>query len=319
MSGSGEPDVSVVVATRDRAEPLRVLLDALAAQTLARERFEVIVADDGSRDETPELLARSGIVDRSLRHHDSRGPAAARNAGWRAARARLVAFTDDDCRPEPGWLEAGLRAHRAAPGAVVQGRTRPEPDGEPLLDNPRARSLRVDSLGPFFQTCNVFYPRQLLERTGGFDERIVQPSTEDADLAWRAFEHGAGAAFAADALVNHAVAVPGLAAAVRFTPRWRTIPPLVRRHPRLRAAFPWRGRFWRESHARLAMALAGLALVPAHRGFALWCLPYLAVRRGWQPRALARAVVELPGVALVDGAELAVLACASARARTLVL
>ncbi|MEA2374432.1 MAG: mycofactocin glycosyltransferase [Thermoleophilaceae bacterium] len=307
-----------MVATRDRAERLSALLAALAAQTLPRERFETIVVDDGSRDATPGVLD-AAPVDRVLRHESARGPAGARNTGWRAARGALVAFTDDDCRPEPGWLEAGLAAHRAAPGALVQGRTRPEPEGEPLLDHPRARSLRVDRPGPFFQTCNVFYPRELLERLDGFDERAFGPSSEDADLAWRALEAGARAVFAPGALVSHAVSVFTLAQALRFAPRWRTLPALVRRHPPIRRELPWRGRVWREAHGRLLMALAGLALMRTHRAFALWCLPYLTLRRGWRPRPLLRAASELPGVAAVDAAELAVLACASARARTLLL
>jgi len=304
----------VVVPTRNRAERVRVVLDALAGQTLPRDRFEVVVVDDGSA----APLAPSG-ADKLLKHDSPRGPAAARNTGWRAARAPLVAFTDDDCRPEPGWLEAGLRAHRTSPGSIVQGRTRPEPADEPILDRPHSRSIRVDSLGPFFQTCNVFYPRELLERVGGFDERIPTPSSEDADLALRALASGAGAVFAEDALVNHEVVVRSLAEAVRFSTRWRTLPALVARHPEIRPAFTWHGWVWRETHARLLMALAGIALARVHRAFLVWCVPYVTFRRGWRPSALRRALAELPGLAAVDAAEVLVLAWASARERTLLL
>ena len=230
-----------------------------------------------------------------------------------------MAFTDDDCRPEPGWLEAGLRAHRAAPGTLVQGQTRPEPADEHLLAHPRARSIRVERLGPFFETCNVFYPRSLLERLGGFDETIPTAGSEDTDLALRSFEVGASAVFAPDALVSHAVHEFTLPEAVRFTVRWRTLVGLVKRHPRLRAAFPWHGRIWRETHARLILALLGLALGRRHPVFLLWCLPYLSYRHGWRPAGLARTLRELPGVAAVDLAELAVLAAASARERRLLL
>jgi GT2 family glycosyltransferase len=278
----------------------------------------VIVVDDASTDGTPELLT-GAPVDRTIRHDSPRGPAAARNTGWREARAPLVAFTDDDCRPEPGWLEAGIGAHRGAPRAIVQGRTRPEPADEARLAHPRARSVRVERLGPFFQTCNVFYPRELLERVEGFDAGIPTPSSEDADLAMRALDAGAGAVFAGDAVVNHEVAVASLADAVRFTARWRTLPALVARHPQLRRAFAWRGRVWREAHGRLLLALAGLALARRHRAFLVWCVPYVTLRRGWRPAELRRAVAELPAVAAVDAAELAVLAWASARERTLLL
>lgn len=315
----GDPAVSVVVATRDRARRLGSLLAALVDQTLPRESFEVVVVDDASSDATPSALA-NGAVEVALRHERPRGPAAARNTGWRAARAPLVAFTDDDCRPEPGWLRAGLAAAAGAPGALVQGRTRPEPADEHRLGaSPRARSIRIDSLGPFYETCNVFYPRELLERTSGFDERITTPGSEDTDLALRAFEQGARAVFAPAAIVNHAVSEPTLAQAVRFTRRWRTLAWLVKRHPSLRGRFPWHGRVWRESHGRLLLAAAGLGLGARRPTFLLWCLPYLSYRHGWRPRGLARSLAELPGVAAVDLAEVAVLAAASARNRVLFL
>jgi GT2 family glycosyltransferase len=309
------PLLSVVVATRDRPGGLAALLAALESQTLGREEVEVVVVDDGSAVPAPPHVR----IDKLIRHERSLGPATARNAGWRAASAPLIAFTDDDCRPEPIWLEAGLAAHRATPGALVQGRTRPEPLEEERLADPLARSIRVDRLGPFFETCNVFYPRALLEAVGGFDESIPTAGSEDTDLALRALEAGAGAAFAPGALVNHAVHDFGVAHAMRFSWRWRTLVRLVKRHPRLRAVFPWRGRIWRESHARLILALAGLALARRNPLFLLWIAPYLGYRHGYSPGGLRRALRELPRTGPVDLSELAVLAAASARHRRMLL
>jgi len=315
---SRAPELSVVVATRDRAAGLAVLLEALAGQTLRRERFEIVVVDDGSADGTAELLARAP-VDRAIRVPVPGGPAAARERGWREATGSLIVFTDDDCRPEPGWLAALLDAHRAAPGAIVQGRTRPEPAGEEALAGPRAYSIRVDGLGPFFETCNVAYPRELLVRAGGFDGAITTAGAEDADLAMRALATGSGALFAPEALVNHAVTEPSLLEALRATPRWRTQVGLVKRHPQLRAAFPWRGRVWREAHARWLLAAAGVALSPLDPRFLLWIVPYVTYRHGWTPAGLRRALRELPGHALLDGAEVATLAAESVRRRHLLL
>jgi GT2 family glycosyltransferase len=307
--GGTGPLLSVVVPTRDRPDGMARLLDALEAQTLRGDRLEVVVVDDGSTAPLPEHPR----IDRLLRHDRSLGPATARNAGWRAASAPLIAFIDDDCRPEPGWLEAGLAAHRAAPRAIVQGRTRPEPHEEERLADPLARSIRVDRLGPFFETCNIFYPRILLEEVGGFDETIPTAGSEDTDLALRALEAGAGAAFASEALVNHAVHDFGVARAVRFTWRWRTLVRLVKRHPRLRSAFPWHGRIWRETHARLILALAGLALARRSPLFLLWLVPYLGYRHGYSAAGVARALRDLPRTGPVDLAELGVLTAASAR------
>ena len=113
------PRVSVVMATHDRPAGLARQLDALRAQTLSDDAYEIVVVDDGSGPETIELLerekARSGPSLSVIRHEPAGGPARARNAGWRIARAPLVAFTDDDCRAGPRWLEAGLAAWDADP------------------------------------------------------------------------------------------------------------------------------------------------------------------------------------------------------------
>src|SRR5690349_14883396 len=155
------PLVSVVVPSHDRALRLRWLLNALEEQDL--DAFEVIVAHD-SADGTEAVLrdhplARAGVL-RALRFAPgSTGPAAKRNAGWRAARAPLVAFTDDDCRPPRDWLANALRAARATPGAVVQGATAPDPDERNLLFRAaHVLTQRVDPPDPWGQTCNIVYP-----------------------------------------------------------------------------------------------------------------------------------------------------------------
>jgi glycosyltransferase involved in cell wall biosynthesis len=128
---SGEPEISVVVATRDRASRLTELLRSLRAQTVGKDDFEVIVVDDASVDATPTVVARE--IERGelklqvVRRDLSGGPGAARNAGWPTARASLVAFIDDDCVAAPRWLEAGLAASSEHPGRFVQGRTDPNP------------------------------------------------------------------------------------------------------------------------------------------------------------------------------------------------
>src|SRR3954452_12468363 len=102
-----DPALSVVVATRNRADRLPRLVRALEAQEGAPP-FELVVIDDASTDATSTVLAQLAASSsmRIVAHRlvDQRGPAAARNAGWRSARGELVAFTDDDCEPQPGWL-----------------------------------------------------------------------------------------------------------------------------------------------------------------------------------------------------------------------
>ncbi len=117
-----EPHVSVVIPTCGRPGQLRECLESLACQTMTTAAFEVVVVDDGSPEPLDELVAEfaSRLQVRLLRQANT-GPAAARNHGARAARAPRVAFTDDDCRPRPEWLETLLAVERGQPGTLVGG------------------------------------------------------------------------------------------------------------------------------------------------------------------------------------------------------
>jgi GT2 family glycosyltransferase len=315
------PEISVVVPSHDRRLRLRWLLNALEDQTLARERWELIVAT--TNDELAEIVREHPVGARHVRPHAS-SPAAQRNAGWRAARAPLILFTDDDCRPDPNWVERMLGAAGRHPGAIVQGATRADPHEWSVGSSPHARTLNVSPPGRFAQTCNILYPRDVLERCEGFDERFPGPAGEDLDLAERAKASGVGYEGEPDALVYHAVEAYALPQAIRLARKWGAIPYLVKRHPHLRRAHSYPlGIFWRPTHFRLVLALFGAAFALAgRRPAALLVLPYVwfkVTRRGTRKRALAVGAIELPGQALVDAAEVAVLARGSVEHRTLVL
>ena len=261
------PPIAVVVATHNRRARLAALLDSLDRQTLSKEQFEVIVVDDGSTDGTPSLLReraeRSAIRLLTIRRDRSGGPAVARNEGWRAATAPLIAFTDDDCEADPGWLEAGLEAARVHPGAVMQGRVDPIP-AEADRISPFTRTLRVHGDGPYYQTCNIFYPRDLLDRLGGFDAATYPvPGGEDTDLAYRAIEAGAPTAFAGEARAYHAVSRIGAQGRLRVANRWGRTLQVYRRHPAARARVFTKRVFWKPWHYTLVRALFA-PLFPRH-------------------------------------------------------
>ena len=305
------PEIAVVSATRDRPERLGRQLAALRRQTLARERFEVIVVDDASGPETQELLASADDV-RVVRRDTQGGPGAGRNSGWRVARAPLVAFTDDDCEATPGWLEAFLDAAQRRPGAFLQGRVLPLPAEEASF-GPFSHTIRIEELTRGFETANILYPRDLLERLGGFDETFTE-SGEDTDLAWRAMELGAEAVFVADALAYHAVLQLGPAGMLRRAARWHEAPLVYRRHPGIRKTLVL-NLFWSRHHLDALLALVALAL-PRRLGLVRWCLalPYLrrlVVRRSGPVLA--------PYIVLHDAIEIATLLRGSLRYRTLVL
>jgi len=271
--------VAVVVATRNRAARLAALLESLRRQAVDRARIEVVVVDEASTDGTRELLEREAARDdlalRVVHRERPEGPAAARNDGWRAARAPIVAFTDDDCEASPHWLEAGLAACARHPGAIVQGRTLPMPDELDRL-GPFSRTLRIERAGPFYETCNIFYPRAWLERLGGFDAAAFPyPGGEDTDLGWRALEAGATVEYEPEALVHHAVQDHGPVGLMRVALRWSPAMQTLRRHPALRAEVLSYGVFWKRSHALLLAALAGLALSRRTPAALALGIPYL--------------------------------------------
>lgn len=198
------PGVSVVVATRNRAASLDRLLGAIAAQVDCPVPFEVVVVDDGSDDETPSVVARHGHV--YLRMHHV-GPAAARNAGWRAARGEVIVFTDDDCVPAPTWLAGVVTGFLAADVDGVGGGVVPLVHGF-YEDFSHAERLADHGIAPdgsvrYLVTANAAYRRDALERVDGFDETFPRPAGEDVDLSARVVGTGGCLVLAPDAVVAH--------------------------------------------------------------------------------------------------------------------
>lgn len=312
-------DVTVVVSTFRRPQLLPRLVRALEQQDLPRDRFEIVVVDNASPDETSEVLVALQRVTthqlRVARARVNRGPASGRNLGVELARGPVVAFTDDDCVPDPGWLRGGLRAMGEGRRLVV-GRTVPPAD-HPV--GPFARVLRVDD-ARYMQTCNVFYRRSDLEELGGFDERIG--FGEDTDLGLRALESGVEVVFAPEALVVHDVRPRTVAEAVRGAAAWSDLPRVVRRHPHLRGTHLHRRVFWKRSHPPALLAAAGMVLTFRRPlvGLAL-ISPYLRFRLVDQPLAAGRRerLLTLPGALAVDLAEVAAMVRGSIRHRTVVL
>src|SRR5437016_1001449 len=107
-------DVSVVIPTCRRPHLLMRCLMALDQQDYPSSRYEIVVVNDGADSETEAIVlfmqANTGMNVRYLPMGQSRGPAAARNLGWRSASADVVAFIDDDCIPQSNWLSRGLAA-----------------------------------------------------------------------------------------------------------------------------------------------------------------------------------------------------------------
>lgn len=312
------PRISVVIPTKDRETRLAFALEGLARQTLDAALFEVIVVR--ARERGALAAAPAGLRCRFLGLPGSTGAGAQRNRGWREAQAPLVVFTDDDCRPAPDWLERMLMCARERPGRILQGRTEPDPDERRLLHG-LARSISITGPSAWYETCNIAYPRELLERLGGFDEGFPGAWGEDTDLALRALELGAEVHYADAALVWHAVNPRSLGRALTEAFSRDTVPAVVSRHPRQRSAL-YLGLFARHAHGRLLLAALGAATLRRRPALALLlAAPYASRYRNRERglRGQLRGFMQLPARIPVDAAEVVAMARASIRHRTLVL
>lgn len=251
--------ITVVVPTYHRHDLLRRCLAALAAQEFDRGRYEVIVADDAADVSTRRLVeSEAAVANFRLRYipvEATQGPAAARNAGWRAAEGEFIAFTDDDCLPQPGWLAAGVEALNGGADAAWGRLEMPLP--------PRPTDYERDAAGlanSVFVTANCFCRRAALEKVGGFDERFTAAWREDSDLYFSLLEHKCRVVHASDARVVHPIRPARWGVSLRQQRKSAFDALLFKKHPRLYrrhiAAFP---RDYYYIVGALSAALAGMA------------------------------------------------------------
>ncbi len=190
------PFIDVVVPTRNRAALLRRALDALLAQNYPAGRYSIIIVDDGSTDETWSFLQSVNDSRVRVRRIEHRGPYSARNEGWRAGGGEIVAFTDEDCVADPGWLSAIARGFARSEILGLQGRTLTVP----ALKTPLTHQVVVSRPNTLYETCNIAYRRAVLASVGGFAPDLFY--TADTLLAVAVSALGA-IAFAPDMLVIH--------------------------------------------------------------------------------------------------------------------
>ncbi len=277
------PRVSVIVPTYNRPELLARCLAALVVQDFDPDDYEIIVVSDGQDEETRQVVdawARSeshGTAGSSARRLDNarirycaspsrRGPAAARNIGWGLAEGDIIAFTDDDCIPTPGWLRAGVEAMGdsvvGASGRVVV----------PLSQEPTDYELNSSWLEQSeFVTANCFYRRSALETVGGFDEHFTTAWREDSDLLFTLLERaGTGQVEgrfvkAKDAIVVHPVRTASWGVSLSQQRKSMFNALLYKKHQRLYRERLGRARPWRYYAIVGALALAIGGLVTGKR------------------------------------------------------
>jgi glycosyltransferase involved in cell wall biosynthesis len=198
----------VIVPVRNGAADIAALLPCLSRQTLPREEFEVVIGDDGSTDgSTDAIETTNGHIRVAV------GPPtnsyATRNRAVAASRAPVLAFCDADCRPEPEWLERGLRALEDTD--IVAGRIRfdvpPERTAWTLVDMDGSKDHEHQVRVGIAETANLFLRRELYDRVGGFEGEIAEYG--DYDFVERCVAAGAELTYGADSVVSHPVRISG--------------------------------------------------------------------------------------------------------------
>ena len=205
------PIFSIIVPTYQRLDRLPVSLEALAQLDYPRDRFEVLVVDDGSQ-ALPEMVVAPfrDQLDISLLTQSHGGPAKARNTGAAHAKGDFLAFTDDDCAPTPDWLRILALRFAATPDSAVGGQTL-----NALPDNSfsAASQILIDYLyryynadpncASFFASNNLALPADRFRTIGGFDRTFPLAAGEDRELCDRWRRHGYQMIYAPDAIVYH--------------------------------------------------------------------------------------------------------------------
>jgi mycofactocin system glycosyltransferase len=191
------PTVSIVIPVLDRAEELARCLESIAQVEYPREKLEVIVVDDGSRDDSAQVARRHGALVVSS-GGTRRGPAAARNVGAANAKGELLAFIDSDCTASSGWLAELAPLFRddrvAAVGGMVEGmcsasavdRYEAVMSSLSLGSRERFGSSGDDTF--YLPSCNMLVRRTLFLSVKGFEESMHVG--EDVDLTWRLRDAG---------------------------------------------------------------------------------------------------------------------------------
>ena len=197
--------ISVIVPAYNAATSLHSCLESLIHQSVPREKYEIIVVDDGSTDTTSNVAKRFDV---NYVFQPNQGPATARNNGARIALGEFILFTDSDCLPEHSWIEEMVRPFVDPQVVAVKGayRTRQKElaarfaqaefeDRYDLLE----KSLSIDMI----DTYSAAFRKNVFLQVGGFDQGFPVADNEDTELSYRLAVAGHKLVFSSKARVYH--------------------------------------------------------------------------------------------------------------------
>ncbi|HXK33914.1 MAG TPA: glycosyltransferase, partial [Dehalococcoidia bacterium] len=193
------PRISVVVCSYNGQRTIRDCMEGLLE--LDYPDYEVIVVNDGSTDATPAIAGEYGFRVIST---ENRGLSSARNTGMEAATGEIVAYTDDDARPDPHWLKYLAWAFMHSAHVGIGGPNIAPPGDGPIAEcvaNAPGGPLHVllsDTLAEHIPGCNMAFRKTALQAINGFDPQY-RAAGDDVDLCWRLQERGGTIGFHAGA------------------------------------------------------------------------------------------------------------------------
>ena len=245
---------SVVICARNEEDTIEECVKSVLNQEYPGEDYEVIVVDDGSEDTSPQILESFSEKIRCFRNKKNRGISYSRNFGVREARGDIVCFIDGDAYADKAWLRNLLTAYD---GGEIDGRVFPreflggiggfigawnkdtvvtrysEEGGIRLIRIQQGSKVTLSQIG--FGTCNIAYPRSLIERVGGFDEGLIVGS--DTDLNLKIIELGYVFVYNPHAIVYHKHPGSILELMGRWFVRGRYDNKLIEKHSKLNLNF----------------------------------------------------------------------------------
>ncbi len=200
-----EPAISVIIPARNASDTLPECLAALENQTVPRERYEVIVVDDGSSDQTSSVAQRDGVV---VVRQPHMGPAAARNRGAEVAQGDVLLFLDADCVPSPDWIEQMVSSLSEDGVVGAKGRYETRQRGvvarfaQLEFEEKYARLARHRYID-FVDTYSAAFRRDVFQKERGFDTSFPYWSAEDVEFSFRLAIKGYRMVFNPKATVFH--------------------------------------------------------------------------------------------------------------------
>jgi len=200
------PRYSVIVPVHNSARTIEPCLEALLDQSLPKETYEILIVDDGSTDNTAELVERYPV--RLLKQAHA-GPASARNLGATAALGEFLIFTDADCLPIRIWLEEIVRPlEKDGQVAGAQGSYQTEQTNliarfTQVELEVKYAALRRKAYIDFLDTASAALRREAFWEEGGFDPSFSEASNEDTQLSFSLASKGRRLVFAEKAVVYH--------------------------------------------------------------------------------------------------------------------